>query len=142
MEQQKKKVLLIDDNEITRLMFSNIFWLHGLDDDCLLTATGHIEEALSLIQNPTTRPDIIFTGLVMPFAKNGKTETSAEAGLSIIKYIKETPETQSIRVIVLSAAKDEDSRTQALSLGAETYLEKGEIMPQDLVKIIHGTNSK
>lgn len=136
MESQKKKILLIDDNEIIRLMFSNVFWLHGLNDDYELTTVGTIEEAYTFISNTSTRPDIIFTGLVMPFVKDGKTETSAEAGFSLLKRIKQDPETREIRVIIFSGYNEEDYRTQALALGAEMYLKKGENMPQDLIKII------
>ena len=72
MEQPKKKILLVDDNEIIRLMFANIFWLHGLDDKYELTTVSSMSEASVFIANPATRPNIIFTGLVMPFEKNGK----------------------------------------------------------------------
>lgn len=137
MEQQKKKILLIDDNEIVRLMFSNVFWLHGLDDKYELNTVGTIDEGLVFISNTSTRPDIIFTGLVMPFKKDGKMETTAEAGFSILKSIKENPETKSIRVIIFSGYNEEDYRAKALGLGAEMYLQKGENMPQDLIKIIN-----
>ncbi|MDO8604692.1 MAG: response regulator [bacterium] len=136
MEMQKKKILLIDDNEIVRLMFSNVFWLHGLDDKYALTTVGNMREAFVFIENPATKPDIIFTGLVMPFEKDGKIETSAEAGFSLLKRLKETPATQAIRVIVFSGYNEDEYRTQALELGAEMYLKKGENMPQDIIDII------
>lgn len=136
MEPQKKKILLIDDNEIVRLMFSNVFWLHGLDDKYQLDTVGRIEEAFSMIADQSTRPQIIFTGLVMPFEKDGKKETSAEAGFTLLRYVKGNPETESIRVIIFSGYNEEEYRTQALALGAEMYLQKGENMPQDLIQII------
>lgn len=136
METKKKNLLLIDDNEIVRLMFSNVFWLHGLDDEYNLNTVGRIEEAWTFINNPSTRPDIIFMGLVMPFEKDGKIETSAEAGFSTLKKLKSDPETRSIRVIIFSSYNDEEYRTEALALGAEMYLKKGENMPQDLIQII------
>jgi len=136
MESKKKKLLLIDDNEIIRLMFSNIFWLHGLDDKYKLTTVSSTSEASVFIANPATCPNIIFTGLVMPFEKNGKIETSAEAGFSLIKRIKEDPKTKHIRVVIFSNYNEEEYRTKAFALGAETYLAKGENMPQDLIQII------
>ncbi|HAS84848.1 MAG TPA: hypothetical protein DCS23_02095 [Candidatus Yonathbacteria bacterium] len=136
MEARKKKILLIDDNEIVRLMFSNVFWLHGLDDKYELNTVGTIDEAFVFIDNPSTRPDIIFTGLVMPFIKDGKKETSAEAGFSLLNRVKNNPETQAIRVVVFSGYNEEEYRAQAMSLGAEMYLQKGENMPQDLIGII------
>ncbi len=136
MEAPKKKILLIDDNEIVRLMFSNVFWLHGLDDKYELNTVGSIGEAFVFIENPTTKPDIIFTGLVMPFEKDGKKETSAEAGFSLLRRIKGDPATQSIRIVIFSGYNEQEYREQAISLGAEMYLQKGENMPQDLIQII------
>ena len=140
MEQQKK-VLLIDDNEVVRLMFSNIFWLHGLEERYDLVTLGKQEEAEVLFSNPALRPNIIFMGLVMPFTKNGKVETTAEAGFSLLKRIKEDPATKEIKVIIFSNYDEEEYRTQALELGAEMYLKKDEHMPQDLIKIIESTNN-
>lgn len=136
MEPQKKKILLIDDNEIVRLMFSNVFWLHGLDDKFDLTTISHTEEAENILSTPATRPDIVFMGLVMPFTKNGKTETSAEAGFSMLKRIKDDPATKSIRVVIFSSFDEGGYREQAISLGAEMYLKKSESMPQDLINLL------
>ncbi len=136
MDAPKKKILLIDDNEIVRLMFSNVFWLHGLDDKYELNTVGTMEEAFVFIEDPSSRPDIIFTGLVMPFTNNGKKETSAEAGFSLLRRIKSDPSTQSIHVVIFSGYNEEEYRAQAMSLGAEMYLQKGENMPQDLIQII------
>lgn len=142
MEQSKKKILLIDDNEIVRLMFSNIFWLHGLNDEYELNTVGTIREAWTFIENYSTSPDIIFTGLVMPFEKDGKIETSAEAGFSLLKKLKADPLTQKIRIIIFSGFSEEEYRTQALALGAEMFLKKGENMPQDLIEIIRSFGTK
>lgn len=136
MEPQKKKILLIDDNEIVRLMFSNVFWLHGLDDKFDLTAISRTEEAENVLSNPATRPDIVFMGLVMPFTKDGRTETSAEAGFSMLKRIKDDPATKSARVVIFSSFDEGWYREQAISLGAEMYLKKSESMPQDLIKLL------
>jgi CheY-like chemotaxis protein len=136
MDSSKKKLLLIDDNEIIRIMFSNIFWLHGLDDEYELISCDSIEKAMGFIENPATCPNIIFMGLVMPFEKNGKIETSAEAGFSLLRTIKGTSEYKKIRVVVFSSYDEEEYRDQALALGAEKYLKKGENMPQDLIEII------
>lgn len=142
MEPRKKKILLIDDNEIVRLMFVNVFWLHGLDDDYELTTITRIEEAETVLSSPDTRPDIVFTGLVMPFTKDGKTETSAEAGFTLLKRIKDDPATKSIRVIIFSSFDEAWYGEQALALGAEKYLKKSESMPQDIIELLRSLNSK
>lgn len=135
-EQHPKKLLLIDDNEIVRILFSNLFWLHGLDEKYELTVVSHVNEAEEIINNPITRPDIIFTGLVMPFIKDGKKETSPEAGFSLLKKIKNNSETKNIAVIIFSSYAEQNYQDQALALGAKMYLKKSENMPQDLINII------
>lgn len=141
MESQKKKLLLIDDNEVVRLMFSNIFWLHGLDDKYELVTIAQVDAAETLLSNPALRPDIVFMGLVMPFTKNGKIETSAEAGFSVLKRIKDDPTTKAIHVVIFSGYDEPEYREKALALGAETYLKKDENMPQDLIRIIRSFSS-
>lgn len=136
MENKKTKILIIDDNEIIRMMFSNIFWLHGLDDTYELGTVGRVDEALERIADTSTRPDIIFMGLVMPFEKGGKVTPSAEAGFSIIKRVKEDAELSRIRIIILSGYQDTEYQQKALEMGAERYLKKSESMPQDILEVI------
>ena len=136
MDRPKKKILLIDDNEVMRIMFSNIFWIHGLDDEYEITAIGNVSEAETILTNETTRPDFILTGLVMPFVKDGKTTTTAEAGFTLLKRVKDDPALAHIRVIIFSSYEDEEYQKKALALGAEKYLKKKESLPQDIVDVI------
>ena len=136
MNEQRKKLLLIDDNEVVRIMFSNLFWLHGLDEKYELSVISRVDEAEAYVSNPEKRPDIIFTGLVMPFTKDGKTTTSPEAGFSLLKRIKNDPATKDIFVVIFSSYNDKEYQDQALKMGAEKYLKKSENMPQDLINTI------
>lgn len=136
MNEQRKKLLLIDDNEVVRIMFSNLFWLHGLDEKYELSVISRVEEAEAYLTNPAKRPDIVFTGLVMPHVKDGKTTTSPEAGFSLLRRIKGDPATKNICVVIFSSYNDKEYQKQALELGAEMYLQKSENMPQDLINTI------
>ena len=142
MDYAKKKILLVDDNEFTRLMFSDIFWLHGLDDECSFFAVKSVAEAMGVIDNPITCPDVVFTGLVMPFENGGKTETSAEAGFSLIEHIKTNPKTAGIHVVVFSNFNEEEYREKASALGAEMYLKKDDNIPADLIRIVHSFDNR
>jgi CheY-like chemotaxis protein len=141
MENKKTKILIIDDNEIIRMMFSNIFWLHGLDDTYELSTVGRADEAQKQIENPSTCPDIIFMGLVMPLEKDGKVTPSVEAGFTIIKQVKENPKLSHIRIIVLSGYQDAEFQQKALDMGVERYLKKSESMPQDILELIRSLRS-
>lgn len=136
MDEHKIKILLVDDNEIIRMMFSNIFWLHGLDDQYSLTTAARINEARALIDDPATRPDFVFMGIVMPIEKEGRMVVSAEAGFMLLKHIKENPEFATIRVIILSGYNDAAFQKKALEMGAERYLNKSENMPQDIIEVV------
>lgn len=137
MNDKKIKILLVDDNDIVRLMFSNIFWLHGLDEKYELLTVSHTEEAENIINSPTTKPDIIFMGLVMPQEKEGRISVSAETGFRFLEHIKKDPSLSIIRVIIFSSFDDEDFKERALALGAERYLKKSESMPQDIIEAIY-----
>ena len=136
MDRLKKKILLIDDNEVLRIMFANIFWIHGLDDEYEINTISNVSEAEAILISDATRPDIILTGLVMPFEKDGKTTTTAEAGFTLLKRVKEDPTLSHIRVIIFSSYEDEEYQKKALALGAEKYLKKKESLPQDIVDVI------
>ena len=136
MTNQKKRILLIDDNEVMRMMFSNIFWLHGLDDEYELETISSISQAEERFADHTKTPHIIFTGLVMPFEKDGKTVTSAEAGFTLLKRIKDDPKLSHIRVVIFSSFDDQEFREQAMTLGAYQYLNKSDSMPQDIIQTI------
>ncbi|MBI3634181.1 MAG: response regulator [Candidatus Yonathbacteria bacterium] len=139
MDKPKKKILLIDDNEVMRIMFSNIFWIHGLDDEYEITAISNVSGAEAILADEKTRPDIILTGLVMPFEKDGRTTTTAEAGFTLLKRIKEDPVLSHIRVIIFSSYEDEEYQKKALALGAERYLKKKENLPQDIMEVIRSS---
>ncbi len=141
MNEQRKKLLLIDDNEVVRIMFSNLFWLHGLDEKYDLSVISRVDDAEAYISNPDKCPDIVFSGLVMPFTKDGKTTTSPEAGFSLLKRIKNDPATKDIAVVIFSSYKDKEYQDQALALGAKMYLQKSENMPQDLINTISCLNT-
>ncbi len=140
MEQQKKRILLVDDNEVMRILFKNIFWIHGLSNEYELATVSNIHEAEEVLTNPEKIPHIIFTGLVMPFTKDGDTITSAEAGFTLLKRIKNDPTLSSVKVIIFSGYEDESFHKEALSLGADQYLHKKESMPQDIIWAIVSTS--
>src|SRR3989344_4096877 len=127
--ENKKKILLVDDNEIIRIYFREIFWIHGLENKYDLNICQTTEEALKLVKNPKTRPSIIFSGLVMPVVEGKKIVVTSEAGLSLIKTIKSDPDLKKITVVIFSGFSDPKYKTQAMKYGADFFLVKHENMP-------------
>lgn len=139
--EDKKKILLVDDNEIIRLYFRDVFWIHGLEDKYELSICKSIEEALELIENPKTRPELVFSGLVMPMKEDNKTTITAEAGFSLLEKIKSNAELKKIRVIIFSGHDDKKYQERAKELGAESFLVKHENMPRELVQFIENLDT-
>ena len=135
-EIKKKKILLVEDNQVVRLYFSDIFWIHGLGDKYELKTCDSVEQAQKIIDDVEIRPDIIFSGLVMPMIKDDKVEVTAEAGLSLIKKIKSNPELKKIKVIIFSGYDQKKNRDSVRMAGADAFLVKHENMPTELVAFI------
>lgn len=130
------KILLVDDDEMLRIYFKDIFWIHNLEYKYELTVADNIKKAEEIINNLGTRPDIIFLDLVMPIEINGRMKATPEAGLGLLKKIKSDPKLKNIKVIVLSGHNEKALINEVKKLGAENYLIKGDNLPKDLVNFI------
>ncbi|MBI5147779.1 MAG: response regulator [Parcubacteria group bacterium] len=135
-ETEKPKILLVDDNEMVRIFFRDIFWLHGLEKKYDLEISGEINAAEKIIKDPARRPSVLFLDLVMPMAKGERLEKTEEAGFGLLKKIKADPGTKNTRVVIFSSHRGDDFQKKAAELGADLYLVKGENLPQDLVRTI------
>lgn len=130
------KILLVDDDEMLRIYFKDIFWIHNLEYKYELTVVDNIKKAEEIINNPETHPDIIFLDLVMPIEINDRMKATPEAGLGLLKKIKSDPKLKNIKVIVLSGHDEKTLMNKVKKLGAENYLIKGNNLPKDLVNFI------
>lgn len=142
MDSKKIKILLIDDDEIIRIYFQDIFWIHGLDDKYSLSLTNDIKKAEEMVGNPSTRPDIIFMDLVMPMEKDGRIVTTPETGFNFIEKIKSDEQLKKIKIIVFSGHDEESLKKKIKNLGVESYLIKGSNLPKELVDFINKIAAK
>lgn len=138
----KTKILLVDDNEIIRIYFRDIFWIHGLENKYDLSVVESVEKAEKLIENPETRPEVVFCGLVMPLKQGDKTVVTPLAGFSLLEKIKSDPELKKIKVIIFSGHNEKRYRDRARKLGANSFLVKHKNMPRELVEFIENLNEK
>lgn len=138
----KINILLVDDNEVIRIFFKDIFWLHGLEGQFHLEVASGVDEAWSILKDAEKKIDVIFLDLVMPFKKDGKEITTSEAGMSILREVKSSDQLKHIKVIVFSGYTDKKDIEEAKKSGADMYLAKEEHLPQDLIKIFDGLAKK
>ncbi|MFA6586306.1 MAG: response regulator [Candidatus Paceibacterota bacterium] len=133
-QHKKIKILLIDSDDMVRIYFRDIFWVHGRSDTYEITMASSIEEAEKKIIDKETKPDTIFLDVMMtsPGGRSGNDE-QIKKNLSFVERIKKDKDMSSIKIIIFSNKKEESIKEEASKLGADGFLVKGELMPKDII---------
>ena len=144
-KQNKIKILLVDDDEMMRIYFRDIFWIHGRSDTYEIIMASSLIEAEERVTNKETKPDTIFLDMMMPVegAKNGP-EDQIDRTLSFIKKVKSAGETKNTKIIIYSSQKEKFLKEEVAKLGVDGYLVKGELMPKEIIEFtdkIHESNN-
>lgn len=111
------QVLIVEDDPD---LASNLATAFSLED----ISTAHAQtgpQALELAK--TAKPKLIILDILLP----------QFSGLDVLKKLKEQPETKDIPVVMASVLSARDEQEKALSLGADDYLAKDELPPEEIV---------
>ncbi len=103
-----RKILLIDDSEITLAMEKSVLEARGYD----VQAASTLVEFEKLLK--AFRPDLILTDIHMPEAK----------GTDICRTLKNEYGTQDIPIVLFSSLDDEELEKLAAQVGADGFLSK------------------
>lgn len=137
METKKIKILLVDDDEMIRILFRDIFWLHANAEKYEIESVSHIKKAEELLKDPATRPDIIFLDLLLPYQEaDGKNINTVEGSFKLLEKIKTNPELNKIKVIIFSGYDDPAYQTRATELKADAYMIKSQNLPKDIIATV------
>jgi CheY-like chemotaxis protein len=117
-----KKILLVEDERDISHMYRTKFRLEGFQ---IITAKNGNE---GLQQIASFRPDLILLDIDMPGMN----------GLQMLNIIKKAPKTRNIPVIMLTNHSNDDMMKEAIEVGAEAYLIKGEVEPRHVVRMVQG----
>jgi excisionase family DNA binding protein len=106
----RKKILVVDDDKIIveSLVLAFEEDEHGYD---VISSSDGFEAGIQLAH---FKPDLVILDISMPDIN----------GYEVCKHIKSSPETQSTRVIVLSAYLDEENFRKMKALGADACFSK------------------
>ena len=141
----KIKILLVDDDEMMRIYFRDVFWVHGGDDKYDITIVSSLAEAESKISDSETRPNTIFLDIMLPIKDgNNNPHDQMERSLSFVKKIKENKDLSKIKIIIYSGQKEKSIENEFNKLGIDGYLIKGELMPKEIIAFtdkIHESNN-
>lgn len=112
-----KKILIIDDD----VFLSDIYSLKLQQAGFNVTTAGSGDLGLSEMQKE--KPDLILLDIVMP----------GKSGIETLKKIRETGEYKDLKILLLTNMRDEETIKTGLSLGANGYLIKTSLTPNQVV---------
>jgi DNA-binding response OmpR family regulator len=112
-----KKILLVEDDDNLAEMYVARFAVEGFD----VKRVPDGEDALAAAI--TYRPDLVVLDVMMPKI----------SGFDVLDILRNTPETAGTKIIMLSARGQDSDQQRAISLGADEYLIKSQVMVSDVV---------
>ena len=115
------KIMVVEDDASLREIYSIRITAEGYD----VVSAGDGEEALAMAVRE--KPDLILSDVMMPKI----------SGFDMLDILRSTPETASIKVVMMTALSAEDQRQRGERLGADRYLVKSQVGIEDVVNTIH-----
>ncbi|MCD6086211.1 response regulator [bacterium] len=130
------KILLIEDDFYTCQLYQDIFSLEPNYQLQTIKTIKNTEKVKEKIEEIT--PDIILLDLILPLTpeKGGSYILDKELGFEILNKLKSDEKTKDIPVIIVSNINNREDIERVKAIGAEEYLIKSEIFPQQVVSII------
>ena len=115
------KIMVVEDDASLREIYSIRITAEGYD----VVSAGDGEEALAMAVRE--KPDLILSDVMMPKI----------SGFDMLDILRSTPETASIKVVMMTALSADDQRQRGERLGADRYLVKSQVGIEDVVNVIH-----
>lgn len=125
MDQQTKKILLIEDELFIRELYERVLKQAGFE---FFSAVDGIE-GWDLIQREAQsphKPDLVLLDIMMPRLN----------GIDLLKKLKSDSRTSSIPVILLTNLGQESVIKESFRVGAQGYLMKIRSTPHEVVKLV------
>ena len=105
-----KKILIVDDDRASRVLMRTM--LRALDPPCHISEAFGGQHALRMIE--ASRPDLVLLDILMPDLD----------GVSVCDTLKRNPETRRMKVLIVTARRDERMIRAGLLAGADDYITK------------------
>lgn len=112
-----KKILLVEDDDRLASVYETRLQAEGF----ITKRVANGEEALAMALQ--VKPDLILLDVMMPKV----------SGFDVLDILRNTPETASIKIIMLTALSQESDKQRAVSLGVDDYLIKSQVVIADVV---------
>ncbi len=118
MEEVKKKILLVEDDEALAGVYKSRLEIEGFETAWASNGENALSEAIAF------KPDLILLDAMMPKI----------SGFDVLDILRNTPETANIHVIMLTALSQPKDKERAQALGVDDYLVKSQVVIGDVVE--------
>lgn len=117
MENAKRKILIVDDDESIRSVYADVFKSEGYE---VIEATDGVE---GMDRATKDLPDVIFTGIMMPRMD----------GFGLKEGLSKNVSTSGIPIVMSSHMGREEDREKALKMGIKKFFVMGMTTPREVV---------
>ena len=114
----KKKILLVEDDEALASVYKSRLDIEGFDTRGVFNGEDALSAAMEF------KPDLILLDAMMPKI----------SGFDVLDILRNTPETATIRVIMLTALSQPKDKERAEALGVNDYLVKSQVVIGDVIE--------
>jgi CheY-like chemotaxis protein len=114
--EKKYKILVVDDDDIIRETYLQIFQQKGFE------TTGAKDGVEGIDLATKEKFDVILTGIIMPRMD----------GFQLISALRENIDTKDIPVAIISHLGREEDRKKAKEMGIENFIVQGSITPREI----------
>lgn len=122
---KSKRILLVEDDDALAGVYVTRLQAESFD----VRRVSNGEEALAAAIS--YKPDLILLDVMMPKV----------SGFDVLDIIRNTPETASMKIIMLTALSQDSDRERAEALGVDDYLVKSQVVITDVIdRIRHHLN--
>lgn len=116
-EEKKPKILIVDDNDVIRETYLQVFREKGFE------TIGAVDGVEGIDFATKEKPDVILTGIIMPRMD----------GFQLISALRENIDTKDIPIAIISHLGREEDRRRAKEMGIENFIVQGSMTPREVV---------
>src|ERR1700748_2828412 len=113
------RVLVVDDDEVIRQLIAVNLQLEGFDVETAVDGQDCLDKVADVA------PDVITLDVMMPRLDGWETA----------RQLRKSPDTEHIKVVLISARAQEDDKAHGAQVGADAYLTKP-FDPNEMIRVV------
>ena len=114
------KILLVEDDDALASVYLKRLQAEGFDVKRVPNGEDALAAAIEY------KPNLVVLDIMMPKV----------SGFEVLDIMRNTPETSKVKIVVLSALSQDSDKERAMSLGADDYLVKSQVVISDVIEKI------